>query len=113
TVLYKDQPVKPAYWHKLDSRIEDVRNNEYGEPVAASVFGLVCQGVYTLTRFHDWTITDQPEKLRGSDVATPWTCVNNCTEKNKNECHEIQTGPITTGNGGGKECINAGKSPPY
>lgn len=102
TVLYKDQPVKPAYWHKLDSRIEDVKNNEYGEPVAACVFGLVCEGVYTLTRFHSWTITDQPEKLRGDDVVTPWTCVNNCTEQKYNE-HEKKafTGEINdsqTGN---------------
>jgi len=40
TVLYKDRPVKPFYQGDFDSRINDIKLNEYGEPMAAKIMGL-------------------------------------------------------------------------
>lgn len=108
-IKFRDMPIKPAYMHKMDSRILDVttwhtyKRNQYGEISAAAIYGVICQGITTVTRLYTWTIdhskkNNQATKANmeggktwggigpGSNaVSLPWTCVNNCTEKNKSK----------------------------
>lgn len=49
-------PVKPAYWQELDIKLNEIPLNEYGEPIASSIFGLTYKSTFYLTRFHIWKL---------------------------------------------------------
>jgi hypothetical protein len=83
----RNQPVKLAMWHEFDKETGEVFDpvlNKYGEPAPAKIYGVICQGVITLTRLYRWVIEricsprEQIFSVSGA-TAPPWSTVNNCT----------------------------------
>jgi hypothetical protein len=50
------------------------RPGQYGEPIARQIKGVRCGAIVVATRIHTWTLVRVPSP------ASPWTCVNNCTQ---------------------------------
>lgn len=83
----RNQPIRLAMWHQVEEETGEVLDpvlNKYGEPAPAKVYGIMCQGITTLTRLYRWVIewVNSPKEVlsscRGAS-APPWSTVNNCT----------------------------------
>ncbi|MFT6094358.1 MAG: hypothetical protein ACJA2Q_002262 [Pseudohongiellaceae bacterium] len=83
----RNQPVKLAMWHEFDKETGEVLDpvlNKYGEPAPAKIYGVICQGIITLTRFYRWVIERICSPMEdffavSGATAPPWSTVNNCT----------------------------------
>ncbi len=61
--------------------------NDYGEPRAPRVVGVMAAGIEAVTRPHRWILELKPA------AGGPWTCVNNCTGEPENAGTHARGGP--------------------
>jgi len=85
----RNQPIKLAMWHQIEEETGEVLDpvlNKYGEATPGKIYGVICEGITTITRIYRWVIDwiNSPKEVfsscRGA-LASPWSTVNNCTHE--------------------------------